>query len=46
MPPLSVVEALDVLKERTTRLVMGPEGLAIQELTLERGNKAFCPPAD
>jgi hypothetical protein len=41
MPPLTVVEDLDVLEERGAGLVLGPKGLAGQELALQGGEEAF-----
>lgn len=41
MPTLPIVEALGELKERATRLVMGPEGPSIEQFTLYGRKKAL-----
>ena len=41
MPPLTVGEDLEVLEERGARLVMGPKGLAGEQLALQGGKEAF-----
>jgi hypothetical protein len=41
MPTLSVVEDLDLLKERAARLQVGAQGLAGEEFALQDGEEAF-----
>jgi hypothetical protein len=41
MPSLTIIEALDERKERTARLVMGPEAHPIQQFTLQGSKEAF-----